>query len=284
MRCPIRQNAPVIQEWLWRGGRLRTSVTGGVFFGIFMGAFFYWWASPSPPEATARAMGAAAAGGVASGALLGILMAVLPSTGGWWRIEQLSVLPPSDRVAVLRAVRGGEPVCDPRLAPGVLAYAEAVMASIRKQQPRRRLWFWFAAALFQVINGVGYAVDGRAWQAVFSWAIAVSSPPGGCRGNSSSSARGHRQQRISRPARSAGDHCRDLRLPGAGDGNRMATRPIISSRSASRAPSARICPVCGRASSSRAARTASIAALLPARSASPSRYGDQREQSETRPA
>lgn len=43
------------------------------------------------------------------------------------------------------------------------------------------------------------------------------------------------------------------------------SRSIISSRSASRSPSARICPGRGRASSSRAARTASIGSLLPAR-------------------
>ena len=41
------------------------------------------------------------------------------------------------------------------------------------------------------------------------------------------------------------------------------SRPVISSRSASRSPSARIWAGCGRASSSRAARTASIGSLLP---------------------
>ena len=43
------------------------------------------------------------------------------------------------------------------------------------------------------------------------------------------------------------------------------SRPVISSRRASRSPSARICAGAGRASSSRAARTASIGSLLPAR-------------------
>ena len=43
------------------------------------------------------------------------------------------------------------------------------------------------------------------------------------------------------------------------------SRSIISSRRASRSPSARICAGAGRASSSRAARTASIGSLLPAR-------------------
>lgn len=142
-------------------------VTQGVFFGIGMGVFFYW-ALPLPLEATAtaRAVGAAT-GAVVCGVLFGIIMAVSRSADGWWRIRQVSGLPPSDRVAVLRAVRGVEPVSDPRLAPGVLAYAEWVMAFVRKQQDRHEQRRLFVLVVFALVMGVMETVTGRVGLAVF---------------------------------------------------------------------------------------------------------------------
>lgn len=168
MRCPVSQNAPVMQEWLWRGGRLRFAVTQGVVIGVFTGVF-YWLGYPPPLAATARAVGAAAVG-VISGALVAILEAAR------WSRRQLSALPPSDRIAALRAVRGGESVPDPRLAPGVLAYAEVVMGSVRRQQAWRPQWsrrWMLVGALGMVMLGAGDATDGHARWAVVLWAIAV---------------------------------------------------------------------------------------------------------------
>ena len=140
-------------------------VTQGVFFGIGMGVFLYW-ALPWPLGATARGVGAGT-GAVVCGVLFGIMMAVSRSADGWWRIRPVSGLPPSDRVAVLRAVRGGEAVSDPRLAPGVLAYAEWVMAFVHKQQDRHEQRRLFVLVVFALVMAVSETVTGRVGLAVF---------------------------------------------------------------------------------------------------------------------
>jgi hypothetical protein len=147
-------------------------VTRGVLFGIFMGVFLYGWESPWPLRVVPRTV-TAAIGGVVCGAVFGILVAVTPPTDGWWHIRQVSVLPPSDRVAVMRAVRGGEPVSDLRLAPGVLAYAEVVMARTQKQLARHVRWQAFALAALGLVVAVVVSGTGRAWVAVFFGAAAV---------------------------------------------------------------------------------------------------------------
>jgi hypothetical protein len=64
----------------------------------------------------------------------------------------------------------GEPVSDPRLAPGVLAYAKMVMASTRKLQARPRRWMAFALAALELVIAIAKTITGPAWQAVFFWA------------------------------------------------------------------------------------------------------------------
>jgi hypothetical protein len=154
------------REWLLRGGRLRIAVIvglfSGLFFGIGMGIFFYW--------AGSRSVVGAIAVGVVAGAAFGTLMVVRPWPGAWWGVKPLFELPPSDRVLVLGAVMRGEPVSNPRLAPGVLAYAKVVMASARKLQARPRRWVAFALAALELVIAVVKTITGPAWQAVFFWA------------------------------------------------------------------------------------------------------------------
>src|SRR5215472_12415153 len=159
--------AVVLGVWLWRGrwlgGRLRHGVTAGLFFGIWMGLWFSV-VFPRPAEE-------AAIGGVISGVFLGTWMAgyVGRSVG----MRELWALPRSDRVAVVRAVRRGAPVSDPRLAPTVLAWATSVMDSLRRQRtPTSRLMPFVFAALALVMALVKTST-GTAWQAVIFWAATV---------------------------------------------------------------------------------------------------------------
>lgn len=171
LRCPIRQNAPVLLEWLWRGGRFRMPVAYGVYSGILMGAFFYLLVL-LPLGTTARAVGAVI-GGAGAGLAFGIVVAVSPTRSSWLRYGQLSGLPPSDRVAVLRAVREGERASDPRLAPGVLAWAEVVVASARRQQDQHMQWRMLALGVVSLVLALTVTTTGSVGVAVAAWAAAA---------------------------------------------------------------------------------------------------------------
>lgn len=111
----------------------------------------------------------ATAVGVVAGAAFGTLMVVRPWPGAWWRVRQLFELPPSDRAAVLGAVMRGEPVSDPRLAPGMLAYANMVTAGARKLQARWRRWVSIALGALELVLAVTKTITGPVWQAVVFW-------------------------------------------------------------------------------------------------------------------
>lgn len=108
----------------------------------------------------------------------GILTPVLPWFGGWWHYGQLSVLPRSDRAAVMRAVQRGEPVPDPRLAPSVLDRAQVVVASAQRDQRRR--WVLLGGVLAIAALGLAFAVGatitGPAGRAVPGWVLTAIMP------------------------------------------------------------------------------------------------------------
>jgi hypothetical protein len=129
-----------------------------------MGAFSYFQHSPRP-------VAGVIAGGVVAGAVFGTVMAfALPRTLG---VGRLFELPRADGIAVGRAVGRGEPVSDPRLAPSVLAHAQAVMDSARRQQTQPWRWLLFALAALGLVQAVGRTITGPVWLAVFSWATAA---------------------------------------------------------------------------------------------------------------
>jgi len=80
-------------------------------------------------------------------------------------------LDPADRAAVVRATRRGETVRDPRLAPEVVRYAEA----LRVTAERDRLRWWvmaLVAAVALVLAGYD-TVAGTAREALVSWLVVV---------------------------------------------------------------------------------------------------------------
>jgi hypothetical protein len=161
----------VLREWLWRGrrlgGRLRYGVTIGLIFGIGEGVVFYWVLG-SPRSAVAAVIA-----GVVGGAGFGVWMAVSRDGFGMFAIRELSELPPSGRVAAVRAVMRGEPISDPSLAPGVLALAKSVMESVRRQQAPWSRWLFFVFAALALLMAVATTSTGPVQQAAYFWAAAV---------------------------------------------------------------------------------------------------------------
>jgi hypothetical protein len=95
--------------------------------------------------------------------------AVFFRSGPGWRVRELSELPPSDQVAVVRAVEGGKAVSDPRLAPCVLACANAAMASAQRLQVGRGRWVLLPLVAIALVSGVVGTIAGTASEAVSAW-------------------------------------------------------------------------------------------------------------------
>jgi len=156
-----------MQEWLWRGGPRRWAVAAG-----FVGAL---WAAGallaglSGPVVIAAAVVSAVGGGLVGWVLCSaLLMAV--GWPGWRRGEPLSQLSPSDRVAVIRAVRRGEPA-DPRLAPSVLTLVRVEVSAA--EQEKRQRWIFYVLPALMISVAAGWTAAGSARFAAYFWGLTV---------------------------------------------------------------------------------------------------------------
>src|SRR5262249_2174455 len=149
-----------MQEWLWRGGPRRWAVGAGLFCALAIAVSQLAVSSPAVVAVT---------GGLGGGVLLGAVMALVGWPGAR-RGEPLSLLSPSDRVAVMRVVQQGGPVPD-RLAPSVLAFARVVISAARQEQ-RQRFTFLVLPAL-TIGAAVGGTVAGSVRLAAYFWALTV---------------------------------------------------------------------------------------------------------------
>ena len=147
-----------MQDWLWRGGPRRWAVAAGFVSGL--------WATGALLAVSVDAVFA-----VFGGLLSWVLYVALAKKASWpgWRREPLSLLSPSDRVAVIRAVRKGEPVPDSRLAPSVLAFAKFAISEAEQEQRRR--WTFFALPVLLIAVAVGLTVAGSVRLAAYLWAL-----------------------------------------------------------------------------------------------------------------
>ena len=155
----VVRDVPAMEEWLWRGGPRRWAVVFGFVGGLLM-------------IGVALAVSESAVGVVAGGLIGWVLFFALAKAGGvpgWRRGEPLCLLSPSERVAVIRAVRNGEPVPDPRLAPSVLAFARVVMSAAEQQQRQR--WKFFVLPALLIAFAVGFTVAGSVRLAAYFWAL-----------------------------------------------------------------------------------------------------------------
>jgi signal peptidase I len=91
--------------------------------------------------ATGRSLGNAAL----SGAFFAVIMGAFGAYHAWRQWPGAGNLAAADRVKVVRSVRRGEGIDDPRLAPAVLEYAASVRGT--QERERRLAWFvWLIAA------------------------------------------------------------------------------------------------------------------------------------------
>jgi hypothetical protein len=158
-----------MQEWLWRGGPRRWAIAMGFVCGLSTTGVLLL-VVPGP------AVGAVV-GGLVSWVLCGALMTAV-GWPGWRRGEHLSLLSPSDRVAVIRAVQKGEPVPGPRLAPSVLAFAKVAISAAEQEQRRR--WVFYLLPALMIAVAVGLTVAGSVRPAAYFWALTVFSLVSAC--------------------------------------------------------------------------------------------------------
>lgn len=150
-----------MQEWLVLGGRLRAAVVLGVLFAVVVGY------SQFALDGSARD----AYGGMAAGAVAGVVLVALNRWPGWWKVDPLSRISAPDRLAVLRAVHRGESVADPRLAPNVLKLADVVEDAVRKEQQTPRILL--LATMVLPMIAIRETLAGLVPRAVASWVAAV---------------------------------------------------------------------------------------------------------------
>lgn len=141
---------------VWRGGRLwsaaRIGVPAGTAYGVIQFAF----------DGQA---GRAALGGIFFGIFFGLWAAWYM----WRRWPGAAGLGSVDRVAVVRIVRRGEHLDDPRLAAPVIDY----VAVVRRARDREQ-WFAWVLWLFAVgtsIYAIGATIGGSARSAVVWWVL-----------------------------------------------------------------------------------------------------------------
>lgn len=131
-----------LQDWA-ASSPARTGIVSGVPFGVALGAII---GAEQLPSTVSNAVGAGVVGGVVSGVLFGLLMAlVLKRQGPRWPRDASSAI----RQSAARAVRRGETVSDPALAPAVVAMAEQVQRQATSRLARS------ARIIFPLVSVIG---------------------------------------------------------------------------------------------------------------------------------
>ncbi|MFF9396164.1 hypothetical protein [Streptomyces griseoluteus] len=148
----------LVPGWVWQGGPVRRALGAGLAAGVFFGLFVL----------------------VESGAWAAavVVLLVLTPLHGVRVAQRMSrvwpagaYLDPADRAAVVRATRSGGTVPDPRLAPDVLRYAEALR--LTAERDRIRQWVMVLVAVVSLALAGYDTTAGTARQALVSWLVVV---------------------------------------------------------------------------------------------------------------
>ncbi len=145
-------------DWVWGGGRLRAALGMGLPAGLLFGGIVF---------AESGSAGGAVFGALFVAVFFGTSMAMVL----WRQWPGAKDLPPADRHAVARAVRGGEDIREPGLAPAVIEYC----ATIRRTQERdrRHHWILLVFAGLAAVQAVADTFGGSARSAIVSWLLVV---------------------------------------------------------------------------------------------------------------
>lgn len=148
----------VIPSWVWRGGAVFRAVIVGLSVGVFFGAL--GWAE-SGSIAALLAVG-----------VLGPLVFGIPIARRMARLwPEAKKLIGADRAAVVRAVRRGQKIDEPRLAHAVIEYACALRQA--RDDARRYRWVIPLVGLLSLILAVIDSFFGSIRLAVVSWVWVV---------------------------------------------------------------------------------------------------------------
>ncbi|MFJ3307431.1 hypothetical protein ACIPSA_30920 [Streptomyces sp. NPDC086549] len=146
----------VIPGWVWRRNTVGRALSIGLPTGLFAGAFAL---------VESRAWPSAVVVFLALSAVYGPVMARRMGRA-WPGAEELHA---ADRAAVVRATRRGEDIGDARLAPAVLAYADALRAARERGGWVR--WVVLLAAVVAVVLALHDTLNGSTGEAVSSWTV-----------------------------------------------------------------------------------------------------------------
>jgi hypothetical protein len=143
-------------ENIWRGGRLRTGFTLGVPAGIFFAVFVL-------------VLSGSALRAVVSGASFAVLFGGAMALLEWRSWRGAGTLTSTDRLAVVRAVRLGEQVSEPRLAPAVIDFADVVLSS--SERDRRLNWVLLVFAAMTAVSAAAGTIAGSTRREAVFWPL-----------------------------------------------------------------------------------------------------------------
>jgi len=147
----------VWSEKLWGGGRLQTALWIGVPAGACFGLLQFLAGAASPIGAVVKAI------------FFALLFGVLWTRRSWRAWRGADDLPPHDRVAVIRAIRRGEGVSEPRLAPAVVNFADVVRRG--RERDHRYRWVLWLFAVVTLSLALHDSLAGSTRSAVLWWAL-----------------------------------------------------------------------------------------------------------------
>jgi hypothetical protein len=148
----------LIPAWAWRGGAFQRAVCVGVPVGVFLAALVF---------AESGLMLGAVVTFVVISIFYGIVMARRMSQF-WPAAKDLNGV---DRVAVVRAARGGQDIGDARLAPAAIEYGDGLREA--REQARRWQWMVWLGAAAVLVLAVLDSISGQPRTASVSWLFVV---------------------------------------------------------------------------------------------------------------
>ncbi|MES4892373.1 hypothetical protein [Streptomyces sp. NPDC096012] len=148
----------LVPWWLWARGPVVRALGAGLAAGVFFGAFVL-------------VESGSWAGALVVLVVLGLFYGVRVArrmAGLWPAARHMNS---ADRAAVVRATRRGEAVGDPRLAPSVAQYADALRRGAEEDLARR--WIVVLVSVFAVVLAVYDTLMGTRGEMIASWLVVV---------------------------------------------------------------------------------------------------------------
>ncbi|MEU2062707.1 hypothetical protein [Streptomyces sp. NPDC013455] len=146
----------LVPGWMWQRGPVTRAAGAGLASGVFFGAFVL-----------------VEAGSWAGAAVVFLVLCLLHGFRVPRRMNRIwpegRHLDTADRTAVVRATRRGEAIGDPRLAPSVLGYADALRRTAEEDRIRR--WVIPVVTVLSVGLAVYDTLESATGEMIASWLL-----------------------------------------------------------------------------------------------------------------